>query len=294
MISRVLASPQRGLYYGLFAALAFSLAGLAAKLSGLPAQELILSRSVFTVIAAYQTLRLKSVTYKFGRPENAAGLWTRSIAGYIAMSALFYTLLQLPLGLATVLQNLAPVFTGIFAVWVLNEPLKPVNIICLVCCLFGVAVITGIIPHGTPAASLPPLALLAGLVSAILSAFSYVLVRKLTQRGEPPEVVVFHFASLALLGSLIGTVLHPVAPPDLAAWLLLLAVGLTSYLGQLGLTYGLQAGRGGEVTLMLYLAPVLATIWGMLCFGDRPDLAFYVGAALILGSQLLMVTSSKR
>jgi drug/metabolite transporter (DMT)-like permease len=138
---------------------------------------------------------------------------------------------------------------------------------------------------GASSHALDPVVVAVALGGAVFSAAAYVVVRRL--KGERAMVVVFYFATLSVLGALPPSVVVWVRP-DWIGWVVLLGVGVTTYLGQLFLTMGLQRERAGRATSIGYLQVVFAALWGALFFGEIPDGWSVVGAALILGSTYLV------
>jgi drug/metabolite transporter (DMT)-like permease len=128
-------------------------------------------------------------------------------------------------------------------------------------------------------------AVASSLAAALLSAVAYTLVRHL--RHHDAMLVVFSFAGLSSLAAL-PLMLPSFVWPHGAEWLVLLAVGLTTFGGQVFLTLGLQRERAGRATTVGYLQIVFATLWGALVFGDRPGLATAVGAGIIVASTLVL------
>ena len=71
-------------------------------------------------------------------------------------------------------------------------------------------------------------------------------------------------------------------------WSMLVAVGVTTFLGQTFITLGLQRERAGRATAVGYLQIVFATLWGAAFFGDIPAATTVVGAGVIVTSTLLL------
>jgi len=58
------------------------------------------------------------------------------------------------------------------------------------------------------------------------------------------------------------------------------------------MTRAYQQERAGVVSNVGYLQVVLATLWGLLVFGDVPDALAWLGGGLIVGSTLLQGRAS--
>jgi drug/metabolite transporter (DMT)-like permease len=274
----------RGQAFGLGAALAFSLMVLCVKLVSLPAQEIIVARSLIIALAAWISLRLRQILV-LGQPNNRRLLVARSLAGYAALSAFFFSVQGLPVGVAALIQYMSPLFASVVAFAFMREEPHWRQWASLGISLAGVGVISHLLPTGQVAEDVSTLHLLTCLFSSFLSGVAYVLVRKLSNRGEEPDVIVFYFPMVSLpLALFLGW--HDFREPDLSQWWLLIGVGLTAYAGQVLLSRSLRAAQTATSTNMLYFSPVFASLWGAWFLDERLDLYFLVGAAMILGSQI--------
>ena len=61
-------------------------------------------------------------------------------------------------------------------------------------------------------------------------------------------------------------------------------------LGYHALTYAMRTGEVGAVTPFRYTRLVFAMVLAMALFGERPDLATWIGAALVVGSGIFALT----
>ncbi|RYI17641.1 MAG: EamA/RhaT family transporter, partial [Acetobacteraceae bacterium] len=61
-------------------------------------------------------------------------------------------------------------------------------------------------------------------------------------------------------------------------------------LGYHALTYAMRTGDVGAVTPFRYTRLIFAMILAMALFGERPDLATWIGAALVVGSGIFALT----
>lgn len=281
-----------GVRYMLASAFFFSVMGLAVKLVGqrLPTQEVVLVRSLLNVGFTYVMLRHAKVPIWGNRP---AVLALRGTFGFLALSCVFYALVHLPLADATVLQYTNPVFTALFAAWLLSERMDRAEAGLIVASLLGVVLIArpGFI-FGAQAARLDLLAVGVALVGSMFSAAAYVTVRQLA-RTEHPLVIVFYFTLVSVIGSAPATIADFVMPRG-AEWAFLLLVGVAAQAGQVCLTRGLALEPAGRATAIGYIQVVFAAIWGALIFGEIPDGWVIAGASVIIGSTLLLARQRVR
>ncbi|MDJ0625639.1 MAG: DMT family transporter [Candidatus Caenarcaniphilales bacterium] len=277
---------SKGVVSGIAAALSFSLMILFVKLAkGIPAQETIFFRSIFTLIASVIVLKQQGLSI-WGQKENKIFLLGRGLAGYVALSAYFFSVRELPIAVASLVQYMSPVFSAIFAFLFLREDSSFRQWLCLLVGFIGIGFISGVIPNGNLNTSTNGVYWISCLFSAILSGVAYVFVRKLTTLKESPEVIIFYFPLVSIPFSLVSTINNWVLP-SFNQWIYLLGVCVYSYLGQIFLTYSLKMERTAAATNTLYLGSVFATIWGISFLSEIPSWNFYIGALLIIGCQLL-------
>jgi drug/metabolite transporter (DMT)-like permease len=100
-------------------------------------------------------------------------------------------------------------------------------------------------------------------------------------------VVVFWFAAMSLLGSL-PFVVADWLPPTPAEWWVLAGVGVSTHLGQLFVTAGLQREPAGRAMTVGYLQIVFAGLWGFLAFGEIPGPWAIVGGMMVMASTLAL------
>jgi drug/metabolite transporter (DMT)-like permease len=209
----------------------------------------------------------------------------RGLVGFISLSCTYYAVVHLPLAEATVIQYTNPVFTALLAAPVLGEALHASEVLLAAVGLSGVLIVARPPFLRGAEAGLDPLAVSVGLVGALFSAGAYVMVRRL--RREEPLLIVFYFALVSALGSAPAVIASFVLPRG-PEWGVLLAVGVTTHLGQVFLTLGLRRERAGRATAVGYLQIVFATLWGVLFFAEVPDLWTFAGAAVIVVSTVAL------
>jgi drug/metabolite transporter (DMT)-like permease len=266
------------------AAFFFSLMSLFVKLAGqrLPSMQIVTARYVVMLLATQVMLWRARVPY--GGTDRKA-LVGRSVTGFVALSCFYYAVVELPLGDVTTLHYLSPVFTALIAAAFLKERAGRVVWLGALFSLGGVVLVArpGFLFGGV---GLPQLAVVAALTGAVLSASAYTFIRKL-RATDHHLVVIYWFCAIGLVLSLPLSL--PVSLwPTPVEWLLLLGVGATTQVAQVFLTQGLHLEAAGRATSVGYLQIVFAFIWGMLFFGDMPDVWSLLGALVIVAGVLLV------
>lgn len=265
----------------------FAVMGLLVKIAGrgLPSQQIVLMRALFTLIMSWWALRRADIRPRLGHQRRL--LLLRGLLGAIGINCFYFSLVHLPLGDATLLQYTNPVFaTLIAAVWV-GERITASEIISLVASLVGVVLITRpAFLFGSHGSAIPPLHAAIALFGAICSGAAYAAVRKLGAR-ENPAVIVFYlpFVTLPLA---IPFAAATWTPPNASQWMLLIAVAVSTQIAQVYMTKGLQAETAARATTTGYLQIVFAGLWGALLLGELPSPWTLAGASVIVGSTLLL------
>jgi drug/metabolite transporter (DMT)-like permease len=257
------------------AALAFAAMALATKLAAarLPGPEIAFVRFLIGLAAcALAATRVRM------RARNKLGLFMRGAYGGSAVLFYFLAIAHLPVGVATLLNYTAPVFTAIYAAAFLGETItRPTRGALALTTVGVVMVMLGTAPPG--GITLGPWQLV-GLLSAMLSGAAVATIREVRQTDGSWEI----FAAFCLAGAAIsmGPALASWVAPRPAEWLLLAVVGLTSVIGQLLMTHALRYVRAAVGGIIAQLTPVTSLALGWVMFGDRIGGLALAGAVLTL------------
>jgi drug/metabolite transporter (DMT)-like permease len=276
-----------GLVYVALGALSFSVMSLLVKLAGsrLPNAEIVAVRAIITLLLSCIGIRLSRIP-PWG--SNRPLLIKRGLVGFLGLYAFYYAVVHMPLADATVIQNTNPIFAALLAAWWLREGLRTREFVAMAVSLGGVVLIARPSFLFGEGAALSPALVLVSLGGAVCSAAAYVLVRKL-RTTESPLVVVFYFALVSVFCAVPIALLRGLVWPTPAEWGLLVGVGLATQFGQVFLTKGLHLERAGLATTVSYLQIVFAIGWGWMFFAERPGLATWSGAALVVGSAVMLL-----
>lgn len=119
--------------------------------------------------------------------------------------------------------------------------------------------------------------------------------RDLATRAAPKglsnrQLGALGFAMFALAGAILLAISGEARVPDPATLAQLAAGAVFGTLGYHALTYAMRTGEVGAVTPFRYTRLVFAMVLAMALFGERPDLATWIGAALVVGSGVFALT----
>jgi drug/metabolite transporter (DMT)-like permease len=271
----------------LLSALAFSLMVVGVKQVGdrLPIAEVVLARALVSLALSYGMARRIGVN-PWGRQRGL--LLLRGLVGSAALFCVYAAVVHLPLAAATVLQYLYPTFTSLLAWLLLGERLGRRVLVAMGLGWLGVLLVA----HPTASAALPATWVLVAVAGALLTAVAYVSVRRLAE-SEHPAVIIFYFPLVAVPMSLPLVLLEPVLPtPGELLWLV--AVGVFTQVGQVGLTRALTLLPAARATAISYVQVGFAALWGWWIFGESINLPTAIGAVLILIATLICLGQAPR
>ena len=257
------------------AALVFAAMALATKLAAarLPGPEIAFIRFLIGLAAC----ALAATRFRL-RARNKLGLFMRGAYGGAAVLFYFIGIAHLPVGIATLLNYTAPVFTAIYAAAFLGEAITRATLGALGLTSVGVVmVMLGTAPAGSLMLGRWQL---VGVLSAMLSGAAVATIREVRKTDGSWEI----FAAFCLAGAVIsaGPALAAWVAPRPVEWLILAAVGVTSVVGQLLMTHALRYVRAAVGGIIAQLTPVTSLALGWVLFDDRIGGLALAGAALTL------------
>ncbi len=258
------------------AALLFAAMALLAKRAALrlPGAEVACVRFLVGIAACL----VARTQRRFGA-RNWKGLFLRGAFGGGAVLCYFQAIEHLPVGMATLLNYTAPVFTALWAALLLGEPLTRGVLSALALTTTGVAlVIYGDAPPGTFGLGTWQL---VGIGSAILSGAAVATIREVRKTDGSWEI----FASFCIIGAIMTGVpaVRVWVRPSAREWGFLLAVGVLSVAAQLLMTWSLRYLRAAVAGVLMQLTPVASIALGWLILGERTAGLALAGAAVTLG-----------
>ena len=257
------------------AALLFSVMALVAKVAArrLPGPEVAFVRmAVGLVGCGVAWLRIPM------QARNRLGLFMRGAYGGAAVLLYFLAIAHLPVGVATLLNYTAPVFTTLYAALFLREAVTAGTLGALTTTTLGVAlVIAGTAPPGSLGLGRWQL---VGIASAMLSGAAVATIRQVRKTDGSWEI----FTAFCLAGLVIA------APPALVAWVAptagewaaLVGVGLLSLVAQLLMTHALRYVRAAVAGVIIQLTPAGSMLLGWVLLGEKVGGLALAGTAITL------------
>ncbi len=239
----------------------------------LPGPEVAFVRFCFGLLAcAFAATRIEL------RAKNKLGLLMRGAFGGGAVLLYFLAIEHLQVGVATLLNYTAPVFTALYAMTFLGELVTLATFGALGLTTIGV----GLVLKGTA----PPGAVgfgvwqWVGIGSALLSGAAVATIREVRKTDGSWEI----FAAFCVGGAAMTAI--PTATgwvgPTAFEWGALLVIGALSVVAQLLLTYALRFVTAAGAGIIIQLTPVAALALGWILFEERMAGWAVVGASLTL------------
>jgi drug/metabolite transporter (DMT)-like permease len=266
-------SLRRGALLMLLACLLFAVMGVFVKqLSAtLPTEMVVFFRNAFGLLALVPLLAHRGAAHL--ATQHFGMHLVRALTGVAAMYCFFYALGHLPLADAILLNYTAPLFTPFIAALWLRESFPRTLWFTALIGFIGIVFIL------KPGAGLIEPAALIGLGAGLLSAVAMTGIRRLT-RTESTTRIVFYFSVVATAVSLLPLAWRWQAP-GLDLCLPIVLVGALATAAQLLLTRAYACAPAAQVGPFTYAIVVYAWLLDWLLWGETPDTATLLGAALV-------------
>ena len=216
--------------------------------------------------------------------ETAIANGLRSVIAVLTATTFFYALSELPLAETLVLSFLAPMFVALFGLVLLREPVGGRVVAALAAGFAGTLVVV-LGQGGEGAGERSWTGVAAALASAVLYAFSLVLLRQRALRDRYAHIVIFQNVGPMLLISPFG--LAAWQTPSLPHFGWFLAIGALGVLGHILMATAFAKAAAARLASLEYTALIWAALIGYAVFDEVPTLATLVGGALIVGAALI-------
>lgn len=261
----------------IIAAITWGSVGVFVNFINLPPAVIVFFRTFFGAIGLLPIILIKFERFVEGL-KNLKFLIAIGIILAIHWTIMFYALILIPIGVAVLIDYIAPVLVAVFAFLMLKERIKRETIISLIIAMFGIFLISS---HGIRFEGLNPI----GIVFAFLSALLYALIiimSKFVLKGINALTLAFYsyiFSSATLSPILVNLNFGF----SLETWILLIFLGIinSSFAFMLYL-YGLKNVKAQEAAVLTYLEPVSALFFGFIFLSQKPTLITIIGGLLIL------------
>jgi drug/metabolite transporter (DMT)-like permease len=210
----------------------------------------------------------------------------RNVVHYGAGACWLMALTLIPLAQVISLEFTMPIWTAVLAVTFLGERMGLWKNLAVVLGLVGVVVVvrpfTGSISVGQ----------LIALAAAVGFAISVIMVKVLTRTDRVAAILFWMLVIQSIMG--LGPALYVWHAPSLHVWGWLLVMAFCGTYAHYCMTHALLHADATVVVPMDFLRVPLAAVTGWLVYREGVDLFTVLGAALILGGNLLNLRGSGR
>ncbi|WP_075996528.1 DMT family transporter [Salaquimonas pukyongi] len=284
------------------AAIAFSLNDVGIKfLSGDYAlHEIVLGRSIVGLLFTlffFVPFAGGWSALKTRRPLLHLG---RGLAVVCANLIFFAGLATLPLADAVAVFFVSPLIITGLSVIMLGEKVGPRRWAAVFVGLAGVAVV---MRPGTAAFTLPAL---FPLVAALFYALLHMMTRRLGRTDSAAAMAFYVQATFVVISILTGLAIgdgkfsgtgdptleflvRPWIWPHPEDVMIILAIGLASAMGGFMIAAAYKLAEAATVAPFEYVAMPCSILWGVLVFGDWPDVIAWLGILMIIGSGIFVI-----
>lgn len=283
-----------GILFMLLAAAGFSLMGAFAKLlrDDFNAGQLVFWRNIMGLLVIVPGLVLRPVVKKAG--GKTRWLVFRGFMGTVALYALLYCVIKMPLGTAMTYNLTSTIWIALFSFFVFKEYTGNQVLLAIAIGFIGMLLVY------QPSMHLPMQYHIAGLVSGISSAIAYLTVGRLNKYYEA-RVIVLAFLLGGIMMPLSSMAIHHLAAlpedgiwmiswkwPIGLEWLWVAGMGFSALFGQYFVTRAYGADKASTVSAISYANIVFSVLLGILLGDQFPDLVTTTGIFCIIGSGILI------
>ena len=246
----------------------------------LPNESIVFFRNLFGLIILAPLLIQAGTNIL--QTDNLKLHLARAGFGMGAMYCFFYAIAHISLGDTMLIKSTIPLIIPFVSLIWLKESISARIIVAGIVGFIGVFLILE--PNGeTDWASL------VALSSSLMAALAFVTVRKLSAT-EPTLRIVAYFAIFGVLISSIPLI-WAWQTPTLIEYMMLMAIGLITTIGQLFLTLGYQNAPASSVGIFTYTSVPFGTFLGWLFFEEILDINSLFGAVLIVLAGFIVLRS---
>ena len=215
-------------------------------------------------------------------------LFLRGFFGSIASILYVWAIANMELGLANGLNQTSPIFVCLCAAIFLRERFAWWIYALVTVALVGMTMIVapGVFdPSKSLSLALLNTAALVAILSAILSAGAYTIVKKL-QSTESPDTIVLWFLGMSTLLPLFSLPFTSWTMPSFGDFMGLIFAGVTCLLGQQLMTRAYRYGPATIVAPFIYISTISSLIISYLLWDELPSAMSLTGCGVIIVSAI--------
>lgn len=272
-----LAGRRKGILFILLSAFFFCLMSVFVRLAGdVPTMQKAFFRNIVAAILAAVLLARSKSGFSFQK-KNLPDLLLRSSIGTAGILCNFWAVDHLRIADANILNKLSPFFAILMSIFILKEKPSRIEWLSVLLAFIGAAFVA------KPSAGIASFPALIAILGGFTAGTAYTYVRKLGLEGERGPVVVMFFSAFSTLVLLPNLLLH-YHPMTMKQLIFLIFAGMSAAGGQLSITTAYQNAPARDISVFDYSQVVYAAIFGLILFGEIPDVWSIAGYVIIIGT----------
>ncbi|MCX6128266.1 MAG: DMT family transporter [Proteobacteria bacterium] len=246
--------------------------------------EPMLLRSL--VLSLYCLYLLKKNRAETLTAKENIWLWARGIAGVLSLSAYYYGVLHIPLGMASLFSNSSPLYVSLLAYFISKEILSKTRLTALIMGFIGVALV-GLGASKSTEHAIQLHDLLIAMLSGPFAAAAYFSIHML-KRIRNEQIML----SLGLAGSIGAGIMLLILgthfPQSLAGWLWLIASISPTIAAQHFLTLAFRLAPATQVTPLQYSGPLFSGLMAWIFLQETIPSLSIIGMAIVIFFGLIL------
>lgn len=270
-------SRKKGILFILLAAFFFCLMSVFVRLSGdVPTMQKAFFRNIVAAAVAIVIL-LRSGQRVTVKKESLLPLILRSVFGTAGILANFWAVDHLGIADANMLNKLSPFFAILMSIFILGEIPNRIEWLSVLLAFIGAAFVA------KPSSGIVSFPALIGIFGGFSAGTAYTFVRRLGLQGVKGPIVVAFFSVFSTL-ILLPNFLMNYQPMSVRQLVFLILAGCAAAGGQLSVTAAYQHAPARDISVFDYSQVIYAAAFGIMLFGELPDVWSVIGYAIIIGT----------
>jgi S-adenosylmethionine uptake transporter len=269
------------------ASLCFAIMGVFVKLASqhIALSDLLFYRCATSALVTMLMLRARGETVRTSRFRLHA---TRGLTGFFALALFFKAMKELPLATAVTLNYTSPIYMAAFSILA-----APRQVRYLIPCALAVGFGGTVLLLKPTFASDQIVGGLIGALSGLMSAITYLNVKRLVQAKEPELRVVFYFSVIASVGALLWIFPTGLSPLDWRSGAEVFGLATFGTAGQVFMTRAYGKGDTMIAATLSYTGIIFSSIFGIAVWGDILSFSSWVAIALIIFASVVAIIAGK-
>ena len=270
-------SRKKGILFILLAAFFFCLMSVFVRLSGdVPTMQKAFFRNIVAAAVAIVIL-LRSGQRVTVKKESLLPLILRSAFGTAGILSNFWAVDHLGIADANMLNKLSPFFAILMSIFILGEIPNRIEWLSVLLAFIGAAFVA------KPSSGIVSFPALIGIFGGFSAGTAYTFVRRLGLQGVKGPIVVAFFSIFSTL-VLLPNFLMNYQPMSVLQLVFLIFAGCAAAGGQLSVTAAYQHAPARDISVFDYSQVIYAAAFGILLFGELPDVWSLIGYVIIIGT----------